>query len=284
MSDFETLRPLLFGIAYRMLGSAMEAEDVVQETYLRYRAVPEDTVRSPKAFLTKIVTRLCLDQLKAARTQREVYIGPWLPEPILTSDPSFERAIEAETLSMAFLLLLEHLSPPERAVFLLHEVFDYNYQEIGDVVGKTEAACRQILHRAKAHLADQRSRLSDPVEVGQAVLGEFIRAVSSGDVAGLMQLISADGVALTDGGGKVSAATRALVGADRIARSVFGFARLVPPNAEYEVASINAQPGIIIRVGGQIFMVIVLHVSNGQIQNVYFVRNPDKLRLLSMPR
>ena len=282
MNDFETLRPLLFGIAYRMLGSAMEAEDIVQEAYLRYRDVAEEHVRSPKALLTTIVTRLCLDHLKAARVQREVYIGDWLPEPVLTQDLPFERAIEAETLSMAFLLLLEHLSPLERAVFLLHEVFDYTYREIGEIADRSEPACRQLLHRAKVQISMHRSHLADPVDVSHRVLAQFVDAVSSGDVAGVMQLIADDGVSVSDGGGKASAATRPLVGADRIARFIMGLVRQAPPDSEVEVASINAQPGLIVRVSGHVEIVVVLHVYLGQIQRVYFIRNPEKLHLIRM--
>jgi RNA polymerase sigma-70 factor, ECF subfamily len=205
METFETYRPLLFAIAYRMLGSAMEAEDIVQETYLRYQRASKDSIRQMKPFLTTILTRLCLDQLKSARAQRENYIGPWLPEPILTDDGALITPNKDDSISMAFLVLLENLSPPERAVFLLREVFDYDYPEIAQIIGKEEAACRQLFHRAKKHITEHRPRYKSSPEAHQQITLRFMQAITEGDVNGLVSLL-ADEVALwSDGGGKVGA-------------------------------------------------------------------------------
>jgi RNA polymerase sigma-70 factor (ECF subfamily) len=192
--DFEAHRPLLFGIAYRMLGDRAAAEDIVQEAFLKTRDAP--ALDSPKAWLSTVVTRLCLDQLKSARARRESYVGPWLPEPLPTDDK-----IDRETISMAFLVLLETLSPVERAVFLLHEVFDYSHAEVADIVGKEEVAVRQILHRAKSHVVARRPRFSGSREQHQRLLMGFVQACTVGDVDGLKQLLADDVVSLSDGGG-----------------------------------------------------------------------------------
>ncbi|HYX50313.1 MAG TPA: sigma-70 family RNA polymerase sigma factor, partial [Ktedonobacteraceae bacterium] len=188
--SFETYRPYLFAIAYRMLGSAMDAEDMVQETYLRYQSIPNDSIISLKAFLTTIISRLCVDQLQLARRKREQYLGPWLPEPIMTSETldvinPEERVEKEETISMAFLLLLEQLQPVERAVFLLREVFEYDYAEIASFLGKSEAACRQWFSRAKKHLADHRPRFPAPPETQRQMLTAFLQAVQAGEMTAL---------------------------------------------------------------------------------------------------
>ncbi len=197
VEEFETYRPLLFAIAYRMLGSAMAAEDVIQEAYLRYRSVPAETIVSLKAFLSTVVTRLCLNQLESARAQRETYIGPWLPEPLLTEHDApltpTDQILLHESLSMAFLVLLEQLTPLERAVFLLREVFAYEYAEIVDIIGKDEAACRQLFSRAKKHIAEHRPRFKPNREAHRQLLDQFLRAVDQGEMDGLMALTN-DGV------------------------------------------------------------------------------------------
>jgi RNA polymerase sigma-70 factor, ECF subfamily len=285
-STFETHRPLLFGIAYRMLGSAMEAEDMVQEAWLRYQAVDATTVQSPKAFLGTIVTRLCLDRLKAAQTQREEYIGPWLPEPLLTSEAasgsdSLNRVIQMETISMAFLLVMERLNPYERAVFLLREVFDYDYDEIATMIGKDEAACRQIFHRAKQHVHAHRPRFTSTPDEQQRVIQEFMVACSTGDMQGLMALLAPEVISWSDGGGKASAATRPVYGAEKVAKFILGILKRA---ADYEVAiridvkQINAELGILMYVNEVLFEVIVPEIANGQIQTIRFIVNPDKLR------
>ena len=204
--QFESYRPLMFSIAYRMLGSVTEAEDIVQEAYLRYQAMPPDQIVSHKAFLSTIVTRLCLNQLQSARAQREAYIGPWLPEPVLTGvDERFappQHAELHESLALAFLVLLEQLTPVERAVFLLREVFDYDYAEIAAIVGKAEAACRQLFSRAKRHIAAGRPRFTPSPEAHRQIFTQFLRAVEQGELDGLMQLLADDVELWVDGGGK----------------------------------------------------------------------------------
>src|SRR5712692_3189015 len=220
MDEFETHRPLLFGIAYRMLGSVSDAEDILQDAYLRYAAVPRDSIQAPRAFLATIVTRLCLNALQSARARRESYVGPWLPEPLLTDNHTANGLVEdAESISMALLVLLETLTPLARAVFLLREVFDYDYREIGEIVDHDEAACRQIFSRARKELASQQRRYRPSAEAHRRILASFTRAVSQGDMEGLTATLSADVVLWADGGGKArGAATRPVHGRDAVAK------------------------------------------------------------------
>lgn len=281
--SFEQYRHLLFAIAYRMLGSVMEAEDMVQEAYLRYQAVPPDSIQSHKAFLTTIITRLCLDHLKSARAQRETYVGPWLPEPVLTAgDGAYlttpaARAIEHETISVAFLVLLENLSPLERAVFLLREVFDYEYPEIAAIVKREEAACRQLYSRAKKHITDHRPRFEPSRESHQRILVEFMRAVEAGEVDGLVNLLAEDVTWTADGGGKVTAAARPLRGRAIVMRLLAGLIRMRPATTTYEIAEVNGQAALMIRVDGRIFSVFTLETDGQRIITVRAVVNPDKL-------
>lgn len=283
---FENYRPLLFSIAYRMLGSAMEAEDIVQETFLRYQATPPESIRALKPFLTTITTRLCLDQLKSARLQREQYIGPWLPEPVFTHDGAWlapnQSFQEYETISMAFLVLLENLSPAERAVFLLREVFDYDYPEIAGIIDKEEAACRQLFHRAKKHIDEQRPRYKSSPEEHQQITGKFMQAINEGDVSGLVTLL-ADEVGLwSDGGGKVGAATRPLFGRDTVLRFLAGLARQRTSDYKMERVEINGAQAVMVRdPQGAPFVVITLDVGDGLIQAFRLIRNPDKLAYVS---
>lgn len=213
IENFESYRSLLFSIAYRMLGSASEADDIVQEAYLRYRTAPAGEIRSLKAYLSTIVTHLCLDYLKSARTQREQYIGPWLPEPVLTTDSNIrlsETAEQHESIALAFLVLLETLNPVERAVFLLHEVFDYTYQEIAELLGKSPANCRQLCHRAKESIAGRRQRFTPSRETQLQLMGRFLAACQEGDVQGFMDILAHDVINWSDGGGKAVAARRRL--------------------------------------------------------------------------
>jgi RNA polymerase sigma-70 factor (ECF subfamily) len=270
---FESYRPLMFSIAYRMLGSTMDAEDIVQEAYLRYQRA--EHIRTPKALLTTIVTRLCLDQLKSAREQRESYIGPWLPEPLVTT-PLDDTD---ETISMAFLVLLESLNPVERAVFLLREVFDYDYREIAEIVGKEEAACRQSFHRAKAHLADNRPRFQASAAEHQQMLQKFMEACLGGELEGLTRLLSDDVVLLTDGGGKASAATRPLHTPDVVSRFLFGIVSRMPGSYPVEFVSVNGKPAILVRdPEDKPFWLHMLALEDGKISAFYVIRNPDKLR------
>src|SRR5215469_16441088 len=220
VESFEAYRTYLFAIAYRMLGSAMDAEDMVQETYLRYQSTPKDSIGSLKAFLTTIISRLCIDQLHLARRQREHYLGPWLPEPIITADnlqvSSPEGRVEREeTISIAFLLLLEQLQPVERAVFLLREVFEYDYAEIASFLGKSEVACRQWFSRAKQHLGDHRPRFQASPDTQKQLLTGFLQAIQAGEMTALMNMLAEDVTFWADGGGKVKGvATQQLSGRD----------------------------------------------------------------------
>lgn len=281
---FESYRPLLFSIAYRMLGSAMEAEDMVQEAYLRYQAVPPDSVQSLKPFLTTIITRLCLDQLKSARLQRENYIGQWLPEPVLTGgdDTYMTTSPEArlsryESISMAFLLLLESLSPLERAVFLLREVFDYDYAEIAAIVERDEAACRQLFSRARKHVSENRPRFEPSPDVHRRILYRFLEAAENGTVDGLVDLLAEDVVSIGDGGGKVAAAVRPVAGKARVIRLLEGLVRLTPAGAGFEITEVNGQPALIVRVEGKAFSVLMLEIAGERITAIRVVANPDKL-------
>jgi len=280
MDAFETHRPLLFSIAYRMLGSAMEAEDIVQETYLRYQAIPPEDVRSPKAFLSTVVTRLCLDHLKSAQHQRESYIGPWLPEPLLT-DPMPtppKRYIEYESISMAFLVLLESLNPAERAVFLLRDVFDYDYAEIGEIVNRTEIACRQLCSRARRHIAEHRPRYQSTPEEHRQMVSRFMEVVEAGDLDGLVSLLAEDVSHYADGGGKAQAALRPIVGRDHVARYFIGLRRFIPADARVEVTDVNTRPAIVMRLpDGKAFTVIMFTLRDGLIHDIHAILNPDKL-------
>ncbi len=287
MESFEAYRSYLFAIAYRMLGSAMDAEDMVQETFLRAQAAPEAII-SPKAYLTTILTRLCINQLQSAHTRREQYVGPWLPEPISTdgmieaADP--EARIEAyESISLAFLTLLEQLQPIERAVFLLREVFDYEYGEIAEMLGKSEVACRQSFSRAKKHLAEHRPRFAASPESHRRMLTSFLRAVQGGDMAALTTMLADDVTLWADGGGKVrGAATRPVSGREAVARFVVGTLHLLPASYATEIAEINGQPSLVVRAGGRAFSVISIEVAGAQIGAVRVVANPDKLARLSL--
>jgi RNA polymerase sigma-70 factor (ECF subfamily) len=287
MESFETYRSYLFGIAYRMLGSAMDAEDMVQETYLRYQATPPDTITSLKAFLTTIISRLCVDQLHLAHRKREQYLGPWLPEPILTTDaPELinveERVDTAESISLAFLVLLEQLQPIERTVFLLREVFEYDYAEIATFLGKSEAACRQSFSRAKKHLADHRPRFSVSPDIQRQLLTSFLQATEAGEMTALMNLLAEDVTFWADGGGNVKgAATRPIIGRVAVAhfllrtRSVFR--RSLPEDSRIELAEINRQPALVARAGDRTFSVLTIEVGAGHIRTIRIVANPEKL-------
>jgi RNA polymerase sigma-70 factor, ECF subfamily len=287
MESFETYRSYLFAIAYRMLGSAMDAEDMVQETYLRYQGTPPETITSLKAFLTTIISRLCVDQLHLARRKREQYLGPWLPEPIITADTlevisPEERVDREESISMAFLLLLEQLQPVERAVFLLREVFEYAYAEIATFLGKSEVACRQWFSRAKKHLADRRPRFQASPETQRQMLISFQQAIAAGEMTALMNLLAEDVTFWADGGGKVKGvATHQLSGRNMVASFLLSnspiFRNTLPADSHVELAEVNGQPALITRSGEQAFAVLTIDVEADQIQAIRFVANPDKL-------
>lgn len=287
--SFEEYRSLLFAMAYRMLGSAMEAEDIVQEAYLRYRATPPESIRTLKSFLTTIVHHLCLDHLKSAQAQRENYVGPWLPEPIITGDGAsllspLRQIIDRESISMAFLVLLESLSPLERAVFLLREVFDYEYTEIAQITGRDEAACRQLFSRAKKHIREHRPRFPASPEAHAKMLDRFMEACLAGDMGGLMSLLAEDVTAWSDGGGKVPAAARRPIhGRDQVARGIIARLSRAPGGTTVEVIEANGLPALLMRVKGQIFSVLTLEVEGEFIRAVRNVANPDKLAHLNLP-
>ena len=287
VETFESYRTYLFAIAYRMLGSAMDAEDMVQETYLRYQGTPPETIGSLKAFLTTIITRLCVDQLHLARKKREQYLGPWLPEPIITADSldaisPEERVDREESISMAFLLLLEQLQPVERAVFLLREVFDYDYAEIASFLGKSEVACRQWFSRAKKHLGDRRPRFQASPETQKQMLIRFQQALQAGEMAPLVNMLAEDVTFWADGGGKVKGvATRLLSGRDVVASFLLSnstvFRSTLPADSRAEMAEVNGQSALITRSGERTFAVLTIDVEAEQIKAIRFVANPDKL-------
>ncbi|KFE68036.1 RNA polymerase sigma-70 factor [Hyalangium minutum] len=273
MAVFETHRPMLVAIAYRMLGSAAEAEDIVQEAWLRWQSAPRDAVRSGRAFLATVVTRLCLDHLKSARANREVYVGPWLPEPVRT-----DSAVDPETISVAFLVLLESLTPVERAVYLLHEVFGYSHAEVSQMVGKEEAACRQLLHRAREHLQARRPRFAPSKQAHERLVTGFLSACVSGDLEGLKRMLSDDVTAWSDGGGKAfGASTRPVHGADAVARLYIGIVKKAKFGFGAEVLEVNGWPSLVVRLNGTVFDVISLETDGERIHGIRAILNPDKL-------
>ncbi|MEW2623155.1 RNA polymerase sigma-70 factor [Streptomyces sp. NPDC048106] len=278
--EFEELRPLLFSIAYRILGSVGEAEDAVQETWLRF-AASATRPTSVKAFLSATVTRLSIDVLRSARVRREEYVGPWFPEPLL-SDPYEDPARSAEladSVSMAALLLLERLSPLERAVFVLREVFAFGFDEIAAAVERSEPACRQLLVRARRHMAAGRPRFAADRRERQELATRFFGALRDGDVGGLRRLLAADVQLVGDGGGKAPQLSRAVVGADNVARLLGSvFPSLLRAEVSYEPREINGQPGAVFHDrAGRVFQTLVIDVLDGRIQAVRAVTNPDKL-------
>ncbi len=283
VESFESYRPYLFSIAYRMLGSAMDAEDMVQETYLRYQTTPAEPIRSLKAYLTTIIIRLCMDQLQLARRKREVYVGPWLPEPILTTttpasgDPA-ERVDIEESISLAFLVLLEQLQPFERAVFLLREVFEYAFAEIASMLGKSEAACRRSFSRAKQHLKEHRPRFPASPETHRELLSGYFQAVENGEMTALQNLLAEEVTLWADSGGKVKgAALRPISGRDAVARFSVGTKRFLPEDYRVEMAEVNRQPALIFRTGDQALLVLTIEVEAGHIQAIRLIANPEKL-------
>jgi RNA polymerase sigma-70 factor (ECF subfamily) len=271
----EELRPLLFSIAYRMVGSVGEAEDLVQEAFVRFHR--EKEVNAPKAFLTTVLTRLAIDHLRSARVRREAYVGAWLPEPIVTVGGAAEEVEDDETLSLAFLALLERLTPVERAVYVLHDLFGYAHDEIAEVVGKSSANCRQILVRARRHVDAGRPRFEPSRERRQALLDRFLAAVRVGDVDALVGLLAADAVHYADGGGKARATPKPIYGADKIARL---WANLGTTQGPYELRAVdvNGQPGVAgLAADGTLLAVVTLDVADDRVQAVRAVVNPDKL-------
>jgi RNA polymerase sigma-70 factor (ECF subfamily) len=279
-SVFEAHRAELTGLAHRMTGSISEAEDLVQDAFVRFDAVA-DTVEHPRAFLHRIVARLCLDHLKSARHRRETYVGPWLPEPVAQPVSDFAHsAVElADEVAVALLLALERLSPLERAVFVLHDAFDYDYDELATLLDSTAAACRQLASRARAHLRSARPRFRpDPDEV-QRLLQAVLGAALAGDAARLETLLRADATLISDGGGKAKAALKSIGGAERIARFLTGTLRKnpLPPGARMVPARISGLPGLLVFVGDVCVQSVAVEFDGGSVAAIYIVRNPDKL-------
>jgi RNA polymerase sigma-70 factor (ECF subfamily) len=283
--EFERYRPLIFSIAYRMLGSASDADDVVQDVWLRYAQAKPDDVRSLKAWLTTVASRICLDRLKSARATRERYVGPWLPEPILTSRERPDTVLQRhESVTLAFLVLLETLSPEERAVFLLKEVFEYSHDEIAAMLEMTAANSRQVLHRARARIAEGRPRQAGDEDARRALARRFVSAFSSSDTDALKSLLAEDVTFFGDGGGKVAAARRPLVGREAVLHLLTGIRRAAAkdllPQIRVEMIDVNFEPAFVIRVAGRIDSVYALEIADDTIQALRVVRNPDKLRFI----
>jgi RNA polymerase sigma-70 factor, ECF subfamily len=280
LSQFQELRPLLFSLAYRMLGTRSDAEDVLQESYVRWQSAPAEEIRSPKSYLTTIVARLSLDALKIAHRKREVYVGPWLPEPLVNPDASAPIEM-AESLSIAFLHLLEVLSPAERAAFLLHEVFDAGYGEIAAALDTSEANSRQLVSRARIHLRERRPRFVVDRERHQAVLHRFLAACSNGDTTELLTVLKQDVTVYSDGGGKARAALNPIYGADKTVRFILGLNRKWGDefSGGYP-AVVNGEPGFVFTVDGKPASILTLDIDDDErIRAIYYVANPDKLEL-----
>lgn len=274
---FEEHRSLLFTIAYEITGTATDAEDVVQDSFLRWSEVDAAAVQNPRAYLAKTVTRQALNSLRAAQRRREDYIGPWLPEPIVTAPDVADNAVLSESLSFAMLVVLETLSPDERAVFVLREVFDFPYPEIAEATDKSVAAVRQIASRAKAHVRARQPRFEADSRRQRAVADRFVTALLGGDMQSLMDVLAPGAVLLSDGGGKASAARRPVIGADNIARFLAGIAKTPVPDMRVEPSSLNGMPALIIYSGARVDLVALIESSGEHVTGIYLVRNPDKL-------
>jgi RNA polymerase sigma-70 factor, ECF subfamily len=270
-------RNLLFTVAYALLGSAVDAEDVLQETWLRWVGVDLDTVQYQRAYLVRITTRQALGRLRTLRRRKESYVGPWLPEPLLTTPDVAEDAELADSVSMAMLLVLETLGPTERAVFVLREVFDLEYDEIAQAVDKSPAAVRQIAHRARAHVAARRPRRVVSAAETRAALEALQRAVETGDLQRLFDILAPDVVALSDGGGVKQAILRPIVGADRVVRLFAAGLDLVGAEMSVEPTQVNGGPALIMRLSGELDGVMAVRIDDGLVTGLYYVRNPEKL-------
>jgi RNA polymerase sigma-70 factor (ECF subfamily) len=274
---FVAHRNLLFTVAYEILGSAADAEDALQETWLRWASVDLATVRDRRAYLVRVATRQALTQLRALGRRKEAYVGPWLPEPLLTAPDVAEDVALADSVSMAMLLVLETLAPTERAVFVLREVFDLGYDEVAAAVDKSPAAVRQIAHRARAHVAARRPRgVASPAET-RAALAAFQRAAETGDLQGLFDILAPGVVALSDGGGVKQAVVRPVVGADKVARLVSTFLDMVGAELSLEPVQVNGGPALLARLNGELDSVVAVRGEDGLVTGLYSVRNPEKL-------
>jgi len=283
---FTLLRPLLFTIAYEILGSATEADDVLQDSYLRWADVDLSTVRDTKSYLARLVTRQALNALRAQARRREEYVGPWLPEPLLLEDQDASAdVVLAESVSMAMLILLETLTPDERAVFVLREVFGFDYAEIADAVGKPAATVRQVAHRAREHVHARRKRFgSVDIRRNAEITAQFLATAANGDVTALVGMLAPDAVWMADGGGKVSAARKPVVGAEKVAKAIVGLLRKTHAQLRVETVTCNSAPAVVLYLAGRMEGVITVEIVDGKITNFYAMRNPDKLVALGNAR
>jgi RNA polymerase sigma-70 factor, ECF subfamily len=279
-APFESLRGRLFGLAYRMLGSRAEAEDVVQDTYIRWHQADRNAIENPEAWLVTTATRRAIDRVRALKTEREAYAGPWLPEPLINQrPPSPDRDVElASDLSIAFLVLLERLAPEERAAFLLHDVFECEYRDIANTLEKSEAACRQIVHRGRERVVQGRKRFEAPETARVTLLKKFTAALEARDEQGLLALFAPDATWTADGGGRVPASPYPILGAERIVKLVLGLMRrFYGDNTSLDLVGINGETGVSFRIGGEVKSVLSIATDGVRIQAVWVVVNPDKL-------
>lgn len=280
-ATFQQHRPRLLGVAYRMLGSRADAEDVLQDAWLRWQSTDAERVQTAEAWLVATVTRLCVDRLRAARTERAHYSGPWLPEPWITegaAPPADARAELASDLSIALLVLLERLSPDERAAFLLHDVFDSDYAEVATVLDRSEAACRQLVHRARTQVRRDKVRFSATPDAARALRQRFVDAMRAQNHEAMLSLFAQDATWTPDGGGKVRAATKVLRGPRALARFATGVWRVYLRHLAIDEVQINGTPGLLLREGGEPRVALALQTDGTQIHGIYTVMNPDKLR------
>ncbi len=277
-ATFEALRGRLFGLAYRMLGSRADAEDIVQEAYVRWHESDRRSIESPEAWLVTTTTRLAIDRLRRLKTERESYVGPWLPEPIVAPAPPDHNLDLASDLSIAFLTLLERLAPEERAAFLLHDVFDVGYGDIASVIERSEAACRQVVHRARERVRGERKRFDVTESAKASLLQKFMAATEARDEQALLELFAPDATWTADGGGRTAAAPAPIVGADRIARLVLGLReKFWAPNRALEIATVNGETGLCILDGNRLTATMSIATDGERILAVYAVVNPEKL-------
>jgi len=278
LATFEAVRGRLFGLAYRMLGSRADAEDIVQEAYIRWHGLDREGVSSPEAWLVTTTTRLAIDRLRRLKTEREAYVGPWLPEPLITYAPPDRHLDLADDLSVAFLTLLERLSPDERAAFLLHDVFDVGYSEIASVIERTEAACRQVVHRARERVRGDRKRFAVSDDAKATLLQKFMAALDARDEQSLMTLFAPEATWTADGGGKTAAARAPIVGAARIVPLVLGLRdKFWSDRRTVEIATVNGETGLCLRDADQLTATMSIATDGDRILAVYVVVNPDKL-------
>ena len=286
IETFTSHRRLLFGIAYRMLGRVSDAEDMVQEVWLRWQRQDAAQIRSAKAWLVSAVTRLCIDQLRGARREREEYYGVWLPEPLMPrtadSGPDSDAAAElSASLTMAFMVMLESLGPVERAAFLLREVFGYEYAEVAQIVGKSEVNCRQIVRRAKTQLQAGRRPPPAPTEQARRLVEQFLAAAATGEVANVLAVLAEDTTVYSDGGGRVKAAGRPIVGADHVSRFLIGIWPKFVSEMQRRIVDINGCPGVVMQSNGQVHYAFSFELAGDRVRDIYIICNPDKLRHLA---